>query len=170
LRLHEPPRLLHQHLIPLLQRRALALAPGDVASRACGGAAVGVDANVGDGGPFADVGGEAGGGGCEGRALDAGEGDVVGLVEGGGCGGEELIVVGVEGEGAGGGGERGGEIGPGGEGLEGVVHDYYEGGICSGGFNSRVGVLGELAGGGDVVGGVGDGLVDNFEGNDDVGV
>lgn len=95
---------------------------------------------------------------------------MVGLGEGGGGGGEELVVVGVEGEGAKVGGEGGGEIGPGGEGLEGVVHDHCECGVCSGGFHSCVGVKGELAGGGDVVGGVGDGLVDNLKGDDDVGV
>lgn len=92
------------------------------------------------------------------------------LGEGRSCGRKELVVVGVDREGAGRGGNGGSEIGPGGEGLEGVVHNYYEGGVCSGGFDGSVGVPGELAGGGDVVGRVGDGLVDDFEGDDDVGV
>ena len=78
-------------------------------------------------------------------------------------------MVGVECEGTLG-RKGGGDVGPGRKGLEGVVHDDFEGRICGGGFDGGVGVARELAGGVDVIGGRGDGLVDKFEGDDDVGI
>lgn len=118
--------------------------------------------------------GEGRPGGGEGGAPGTRGGDVAVRVEGFVLGVEDLVFVRVEVEVAGGGGvEVGGEGGPFRGGDEGVVHDDVEvrvAGRGRGGFDLAVGVSGELLGGGELVGAPGDGLVDEFEAGDDVGV
>lgn len=139
------------------------------ARRASRRGAVGVDADVCCGGPFADESWHDGVCGAERLGPGTGLGDVLGLGEGvvGVC--EKLVEMRVDAELAVG-IKVLGDAGPGWSALEGVVHDDDEVWVCGCGFDGCEGGFGPSLGCAEEVVAPGDGLVDELKSDDDVGV